>query len=105
MIREEPVNHQYKSNIEQTLTESSAGGYHLYISQTFYYKPRKALQVYCPKELESVFIAVFIPNKPNFTVGAMYEHPSMQHYKFNNDSFQNLLNEIQTVKKVQCTRW
>ena len=52
-----------------------------------------------PKELESVFIKLTIPNKSNFIVGAMYKHPSMQHYKFNNDFLQNLLNKIQTEKK------
>ena len=86
-------------NIEQTPTESSAGGVLLYISQKFSYKQCKDLQIYCPKELESVFIELTIPNKPNFIVGAMYKHPSMQHYKFNNDFLQNLLNKIQTEKK------
>ena len=71
----------------------------MYISQTFSYKPRKDLQIYCPKKLESVFIELTIPNKPNFFVGAMYKHPSMQHYEFNNDFLQNLLNKIQTEKK------
>ena len=46
-----------------------------------------------------MFIELTIPNKPNFIVGAMYKHPSMQHYKFNNDFLQNLLNKIQTEKK------
>ena len=66
----------------------------MYISQKFSCKPRKDLQIYCPKELESVFIELTIPNKPNFIVGAVYKHPSMQHYKFNNDFLENLLNEI-----------
>ena len=72
----------------------------MYISQKFSYKQCKDLQIYCPKELESVFIELTIPNKPNFIVGAMYKHPSMQHYKFNNDFLQNLLNKIQTEKKL-----
>ena len=46
-----------------------------------------------------MFIELTIPNKPNFIVGAMYKHPSMQHYKFNNDFLQNLLIKIQTEKK------
>ena len=46
-----------------------------------------------------MFIELTIPNKPNFIVGAMYKYPSMQHYKFNNDFLQNLLNKIQTEKK------
>ena len=47
-----------------------------------------------------MFIELTIPNKPNFIVGAMYKHPSMQHYKFNNDFLRNLLNKIQTEKKL-----
>ena len=86
-------------NIEQTPTESSAGGVLLYISQKFSYKQRKDLQIYCPKELKSVFIELSIPNKPNFIVGAVYKHPSMQHYKFSNDFLENLLNKIQVKKK------
>ena len=39
-------------NIEQTLTESSAGGTLIYVSQN----RRTDLQICCPKELESVFI-------------------------------------------------
>ena len=67
------------SNIEQAQTESSAGDVFLYISQNISYKPRKDLQIYSLKELESVFVELTIPNKPNFIVGAMYKHPSMQH--------------------------
>ena len=86
-------------NIEQTPTESSAGGVLFYISQMFSYKPRKDLQTYCPKKFESGFIELTIPNKPNFIVGTVYKHPSMQHYKFNNDFPENILNKIQTEKK------
>ena len=43
-------------NMEQTPTESSAGGTLIYISQCLSYKPRKDLQIYCPKELKSTFI-------------------------------------------------
>ena len=62
-------------------------------------KPGKYRQIYCPKELESVFIELTIPNKPNFIVGAMYKHPSMHHYKLNNHFLQNVLNKIQTKTK------
>ena len=72
-------------NIEQTPTESSAGGVLFCISQKFSYKPRKDLQIYCPKELEPVQIELSIPNKPNFIAGTVYKHSSMQHYKFSKD--------------------
>ena len=47
---------------EQTPTESSAGGTLIYISRNLSYKPRKDLQIYCPKELGSTFIEVLIPD-------------------------------------------
>ena len=50
-------------NIEQKPTESLAGGDLLYISQKFSYKPCKDLEIYCPKELESMFIELTIPIK------------------------------------------
>ena len=50
-------------NMEQTPTESSAGGTLIYISQSLSYKPRKDLQIYCPKDLESTFIELLIPNR------------------------------------------
>ena len=43
-------------SMEQIPTESSAGGTLIYISQSLSYKPRKDLQIYCPKGLESTFI-------------------------------------------------
>ena len=52
-----------------------------------------------PEELESVFIEFTIPNKPNFTVGAVHKHYSMQHYNFNNDFLESLINKTQTEKK------
>ena len=58
-------------NIKQTPPESSTSGTLLYISQTFSYKPHKDLQVYCPKELESVLNQFAILNKPNFIIGVM----------------------------------
>ena len=74
----------------KTPTESSAIG----VIAKFSYKPSKDLKIYCPKELGSVFIELTIPNKANFIVGTVYKHPSMQHYKFNNDLLENLLNKI-----------
>ena len=62
-------------NIEQTPTESSAGGTLIYISQSLSYKPRKDLHIYCAKELESVFTDLLIPNKKNHLVGVYINFP------------------------------
>ena len=48
-------------NIEHTPTESKAGGCLLYISDKIPYKLRNDLNVYCPKQLESVFIDSYFP--------------------------------------------
>lgn len=57
------------------LTESSAGGVHLYISDLSSFFPRSDLADRDkPKELESIF-EVFYSNKPNCTVACIYQHP------------------------------
>ena len=86
-------------NIEQTPTESSAGTTLIYISQSLSYKPRKDLQIYCPKELESTFIELLIPNRQSHVIGVVYKHPSMKHYKFNNDFMNTLLQKLTSENK------
>ena len=88
-------------NIEQTPSESSAGGTLIYISQNLLYKRRTDLQICCPKELESVFIEVIIPNKQSCILGTIYKHPSMKHFKFNNDYMEELLRVI-THENKNC---
>ena len=86
-------------NIEQTPTESSAGGALIYISQSLSYKNRKDLHIYCTKELESVFIEFLIPNKKNHLVGVIYKHPTMKHHKFNNDFMNTLFDKLTKENK------
>ena len=62
-------------NMEQTSTESSAGWTLIYISQSLSYESRKYLQIYCPKELESTFIELLIPNRQSHLIGVVYKHP------------------------------
>ena len=81
-------------NMEQTPTESSAGETLIYNSQNLSYKPRKDLRIYCPKELESTFIELLIPNRQSHLIGVVYKHPSMKDYKFNNDLMNTLLKEL-----------
>ena len=85
--------------MEQTPTESSAGGTLIYISQSLSYKPRKDLQIYCPKELESTFIELLIPNRQSHLIGVVYKHPSMKHDKFNNDFMNALLEKLTSENK------
>ena len=88
-------------NIEQTPPESSAGGALIYISQNLSYKRRTDLQICCSKELESVFIEVMIPNKQSYILGTIYKHPSMKHFKFNNEYMEELLKVI-THENKDC---
>ena len=85
-------------NIEQTPTESSAGGTLIYISQKLSYKNRPDLQIYNPKHLESTFIEILLPYKSNFIIGTVYKHPPMKPYSFNT-SFSQLLQKIKRENK------
>ena len=89
-------------NIEQTLTESSAGGTLIYISQKLSYKNMPDLQIYNPKHLESTFIEILLPYKSNFIIGTVYKHPPMKPYSFNT-SFSQLLQKITENKKTIIT--
>ena len=88
-------------NIEQTPTESSAGGTLIHISQKLSHKRRTDLQICCSKELESVFIEVMIPNKQSYILGTIYKHPSMKHFEFNNEYMEELLRVI-THENKNC---
>ena len=86
-------------NIEHTPTEACAGEALMIISQTRKYKVQKDLQIYCSRKLESVLIKLLFPNKPSFIIGTIYEHPTMQNYKFNIDFMENLLNKTKPESK------
>ena len=86
-------------NIEQTSTESYAGGTLIYISQNLSYKPRKDLQIYYPKEVESTFSEALIPNKKSHLIGVVYKHPSLKHYKFNSNFMTTPLEKLMLENK------
>ena len=67
-------------NNKLTATESSVGGSLMYISQHLCYTVRQNPQICCSKKLESIFIEITFPNKPNYMHGSIYKHPS---FKFN----------------------
>ena len=49
--------------IEQTSTESTAGGALLNINKKHSYKTRPELSIYKPKILEPIFVKVALPNR------------------------------------------
>ena len=85
---------------EDTPIESSAGGTLIYISNDISYVLRNDFQIYSPKELESIFIEIIIPNKPSSILGTIYKHPSMKPYKFNNEFVEPFLSKIKAEGKV-----
>lgn len=88
------------SNVS-TPTESSAGGVMLYISNSFAFKPRPDLDscLYLSKLLESVFVEIDIPNKPNIIAGVIYRHPSMSVKHFNSEFLDPFLHKVGTENR------
>ena len=81
-------------NIEHTPIESKASGCLLYISDKILYKLRNDLNVYCPKQLVSVFIELLLSNKPSQITGTIYKYPSMNGSTFTNDHLKNMFNGV-----------
>ena len=78
-----------------TPTDSSAGGLTLYVSNTLAFKPRPDLSssLYSSKLLESVFVEIVNPNKPNLLVDDIYRHPCMSLKSFNSDFLKPFLHK------------
>ena len=62
-------------NIEHTPTESKAGGTLMYISEKISYKICNDLNIYNPKQLQSIFIEILRPDLPGSIVGTIYKYP------------------------------
>ena len=86
-------------NIEHTPTESKAGGTLMYISEKVSYKIRSDLNIYNPKQLESIFIETLRPDLPGGIVGTIYKHPSMNVSAFNSEFFAPLLKNLNKENK------
>ena len=81
-------------NFKHTLTESKESGLLMYISNQISYKFRNDLNIYCSKQLESVFIENLIPNKQNQLIGKVYKHPSINISKFHHEYLTGILTKI-----------
>ena len=71
----------------------------MYISDKILYKLRNDLNIYCSKQLESVFIEILIPNKQNQLIGTVYKPPSMNVSKFNREYLTDILTKIKNENK------
>ena len=74
-------------------TEAEKGGTILYISSNLVYKPRKDLEIYESKELESSFVEIMNKKSSNDIVGVIYRHPRMDTNVF----IDNKLNHITNI--------
>ena len=84
-----------------TPTESTAVGVMLYISNCFAFKPRLDLDacLYLPRLLESVFVEIVLPNKPNIIIGVIYRHPCMSLKSFNSEYLKPFLHQLSSENK------
>ena len=68
-----PVNlHLDNYSVEQTPTETSAGGTLLYINKRLSYQLRNDLKLYHPGKIESTFIEIICSKSTNVIVGCIY---------------------------------
>ena len=49
--------------------------------------------------MESTFIELLISNRQSHLIGVVYKHPSMKHYKFNNNFMNTLLEKLRLENK------
>ena len=70
----------------------------MYISDKIY-KLYNVLNIYCSKQLESVFIEVLIPNKQNQLIRTVHKHPSMNVSKFSHEYLTGILTKIKNENK------
>ena len=71
----------------------------MYISEKISYKIRNDLNIYNPKQLESIFIEILRPDLPGGIVGTIYKHPSMNVFTFNAEFFAPLLKNLNKENK------
>ena len=85
--------------VEHTPTESSNGGTLLYIKNDISYELRNDLEIYKPKELESIFIEIINKTSKNTTVGCIYKHTTLSISEFNNTYIKDLLVKANSENK------
>ena len=61
-----------------TPTEASKGGTLIYVSDQLISKPRKDLEIYIQKQVESTFIEIVVPNGKNVIIGCVYKHHGIE---------------------------
>ena len=80
-------------------TEADKGGTILYISKKLTFKPRKDLEIYESKELESNFIEIINTKSSNDIVGVIYRHPNMDTSTFIDKKMNHITNILAKERK------
>ena len=95
IVKSQPLNSSSLNYvIEQTSSESFAGGIFLYINKRHSYKTLPGVAIYNPKKLEFVFVEVVLPKKSNLIVRCIYKHSCMDICTFNDHYLNPLLNNV-----------
>ena len=79
-------------------TEAEKGGTILYISKALNFKPRKDLEIYEKKELESSFVEIINKKSSNDIVGVIYRHPRMDTNVFIDSKLNHITNILAKEK-------
>ena len=79
-------------------TEAEKGGTILYISNELTFKPRKDLEIYESKELESSFVEIINTKTRNDIVGVIYRHPNMDTNEFIDKKINHVTNILSKEK-------
>ena len=79
-------------------TEAEKGGTILYISDNLNFKPRKDLEIYVSKELESCFVEIINKKTSNEIVGVIYRHPKMDMDTFTDNKITHITNILSKEK-------
>ena len=74
-----------------TKTEAGKGGAMIYVAKWLNFKPRKDLEIYQSKYIESTFIEVINPKESNDIVGVIYRHPNMSTTEFTDHKLNDLM--------------
>ena len=79
-------------------TEAEKGGTILYVSNKLNFKPRKDLEIYEKKELESCFVEIINKKSSNDIVGVIYRHPNLDPSIFIDNKLTHLTNILSREK-------
>ena len=79
-------------------TEAGKGGTILYISKELNFKPRKDLEIYESRELESSFVEIINKKSSNDIVGVIYRHPKMDPNVFIDTKINHVTNILSKEK-------